>query len=120
MEQNPAARDAHPLLSGLTPSASDTLMMAALIMIKSQPVKGYPMTITLFQDKNFRDRSMVVTQSVADLQDVSIGKNPTSIRLTESAESILLYTRKDWDGDVHYIRGSVEVADLGSKAAGGE
>src|SRR4051812_18919767 len=89
-------------------------------MIKSQPVKGYPMTITLFQDKNFRDRSMVVTQSVADLQDVSIGKNPTSIRLTESAESILLYTRKDWDGDVHYIRGSVEVADLGSKAAGGE
>lgn len=78
------------------------------------------MAITLFQDTNFRDRSMVVTQSVADLKDVSIGKNPSSIRLTGSAESILLYTQKDWDGDVHYIRGSADVADLGSKDAGGE
>lgn len=78
------------------------------------------MTITLYQDKNFRDRSMVVTQSIADLKDVSIGKNPGSIQVTGSAESILLYTQKDWDGDVHYIRGSASVANLGSKEAGGE
>jgi hypothetical protein len=78
------------------------------------------MAITLFQDKNFRDRSMVVTQSVADLKDVSIGANPSSVRLTEPAESILLYTKKDWDGEVHYIRAPAEVADLGSKDAGGE
>jgi hypothetical protein len=78
------------------------------------------MAITLFQDKNFRDRSMVVTQSIADLKDVSIGKNPSSIRLTAQTESILLYTQKDWDGDVHYIRGPAEVADLGDKNAGGE
>jgi len=78
------------------------------------------MTITLFQDKNFRDRSMVVTGSVADLKDVSIGKNPSSIRLTGATESILLYTQKDWDGDAHYLRGPAEVADLGSKDAGGE
>lgn len=78
------------------------------------------MAITLFQDKNFRDRSMAVTQSVADLKDVSIGKNPSSIRLTAAAESILLYTQKDWDGDVHYLRGPAGVADLGSKDAGGE
>lgn len=78
------------------------------------------MTITLFQDRNFRDRSMVVTRSVADLQDVSIGANPTSIRLTGSGEAILLYTQKAWDGDVHYIRGPASVEDLGSNSAGGE
>ncbi len=78
------------------------------------------MTITLYQDKNFRDRSMVVAQSIADLQDVSIGKNPGSIQLTGSAESILLYKQKDWDGDVHYLRGPVSVSDLGSKSKGGE
>jgi Matrixin len=79
------------------------------------------MTITLFQDKNFRDRSMVVTQSIADLKDVSIGANPSSVRLTgPQPESILLYTKKGWDGDVHYVPGPAEVADLGSKEAGGE
>ncbi len=78
------------------------------------------MTITLYQDKNFRDRSMVVARSISDLQDVSIGKNPGSIQLTASAESILLYTQKDWDGDVHYLRGPISVSDLGSKNSGGE
>ena len=72
------------------------------------------MTITLFQDKNFRDRSMVVTANMADLKDVSIGANPSSIRLTGSGEAILLYTQRDWDGDVHYVRGPASVADLGS------
>lgn len=78
------------------------------------------MTITLFQDTNFRDRSMTVGQSIADLQDFSIGKNPSSLRMTGAAEAILLYTRRDWDGDVHYLRGPAEVADLGNGSAGGE
>jgi hypothetical protein len=78
------------------------------------------MTITLYQDKNFRDRSMAVTRSIADLQDVSIGKNPGSLIMTEAAECVLLYTQKDWDGDVHYLRGPVAAGNLGSKARGGE
>ncbi|MBC3191212.1 hypothetical protein H7X46_09085 [Pseudonocardia sp. C8] len=78
------------------------------------------MAITLFQDKNFRDRSMVVTRSVADLKDVSIGANPSSVRLTGPDEAVLLYTQRDWDGDVHYIRGPASVADLGAAASGGE
>lgn len=78
------------------------------------------MTITLFQDTNFRDRSMTVAQSIADLKDVSIGKNPSSLRMTGASEAILLYTRRDWDGDVHYLRGPADVADLGDGSAGGE
>lgn len=78
------------------------------------------MTIRLYQDKNFRDRSMVVTSSIADLKDFSIGANPSSIEVTEPDEAVLLYTQKDWDGDVHYIRGPASVADLGSAASGGE
>ena len=78
------------------------------------------MAITLFQDTNFSDRTMLVTRSIDDLKDVSIGANPSSIRLTEATESILLYGKQGWHGDVHYIRGPAEVADLGDKNRGGE
>jgi hypothetical protein len=47
------------------------------------------MTMTLFEDKDFRGRSLSVTRNIASLKDTSIGNNPSSFRMGEG-DAILL------------------------------
>lgn len=76
------------------------------------------MTITIFEDKDCKGKSQVLTSSIADLKNHPADK-PGSIRLTSDAESVLLFKNDDWHGGALHIRGPKTVEDLGSAKDGG-
>lgn len=78
------------------------------------------MTITLFSDKNFKGRQLVVNQNSADLGDTSLGRNPSSITMDKPQDAVLLFKGKDWDGGVMCFRGQRFTASLGKTSQGGE
>lgn len=76
------------------------------------------MTITLFEDKNCKGASKVVSGNIADLKGKAYDK-PTSVRMTQEDDAILLFKNDDWKGSVHYLRGKQTVDNLGKKDEGG-
>lgn len=76
------------------------------------------MTITLYQDRDFRGRSLRAPGDRWNLRNADLN-NPSSIRL-ERDDAILLFTRRDWYGDCLYINGEVwqNVDDLGDLKTG--
>lgn len=85
------------------------------------------MTITLFQDRNFRGRRQNFTYDVpaprnrrdtANLVGSTVGKNPSSVRM-DPEDAVLLCGQKDFRGKVLYLRGGRDVSDLGEPNSGG-
>ena len=76
------------------------------------------MAITIFKDKDLKGKSQTVTGNIADLKGEPADK-PSSIRLTDDDEAVLLFKNDDWHGGALYIRGPKTVGDLGSGKDGG-
>ena len=78
------------------------------------------MTITLYQDKDWKGRKMAITRDHRSLKDTDLGNSPSSILMDESDDAILAFGREDWKGGVMYLRGVRKMPSLGQLSAGGE
>ncbi|MFN7145034.1 MAG: hypothetical protein ACK4YP_14755 [Myxococcota bacterium] len=78
------------------------------------------MAITLFQDRDCKGRSLDITRNYASLKDTALGNHPSSIRMTDPDDAILLCKKEDWNGGVLYLRGKNTLSDLGEPDEGGE
>ena len=76
------------------------------------------MTITIFEDKNCKGKSRIVSGNIADLKGQTADK-PSSIQMTSDSDEVLLFKNDDWHGGVLYLRGKKTVSDLGDKDEGG-
>jgi Peptidase M66 len=76
------------------------------------------MSITIFKDKDCKGKSQAVTFDMADLKGQPADK-PSSIRLSDDDDAVLLFKNDDWHGGALYIRGPKTVTDLGSGNEGG-
>lgn len=77
------------------------------------------MSITLYADSNFRGESLVIANDRATLRGTAVGNNPTSIRMTGDGDAVLLCKKRNWNGEVCYLRGKHAIADLGDPDDGG-
>src|SRR5687768_17337142 len=50
-----------------------------------------PMTITLYEKKNLDGDSLLITRDYRDLADTTLGKNPSSLVMTEEDDAVLLF-----------------------------
>lgn len=78
------------------------------------------MTMTLYAKKDLKGKSLVITRNFSNLRDTDLGNNPSSIRMTEADDAILLFNKKDWEGGVMYFRGIRTMDSLGKLSQGGE
>ncbi len=76
------------------------------------------MTITIFHDKNCRGASRTVAADLHDLKGMPADK-PSSIRMTDGRDAVVLFKNDDWHGGALYLRGVKTVSDLGSSKDGG-
>jgi len=84
------------------------------------------MTIRLFQDINLRGNSQRMEyvgavsrrRDVANFRGSTVGNNPSSLTM-QAGDAILLCNKKNWNGEVLYLRGPRTVRDLGDQAQGG-
>ena len=77
------------------------------------------MTITIFEDKNCKGKSRVVSGNISDLKGKN-GDKPGSIQMTSDSDEVLLFKNDDWHGGVLYLRGKKTVSNLGKKDEGGK
>ena len=77
------------------------------------------MTITVFRDKHCTGPSKALSRDIADLKDKDFDK-PSSIRLDDEDDAVLLFKNDFWHGGVMYLRGKQTVEDLGRAKEGGE
>lgn len=78
------------------------------------------MSIRLYEHKRFRGDDMVVTANEARLRGTEVGDRPSSIKMTENDDAVLLCKNQNWGGGVFYLRGQAEIEDLGSRKKGGK
>ena len=78
------------------------------------------MSITLFANTNFHGDSLVIKSDHDTLRGTNLGNNPSSIKMTEDDDAILLCRKSNWNGEVFYLRGKHEISDLGDSAKGGK
>jgi hypothetical protein len=78
------------------------------------------MSITLYEKKKFKGNSLVVNRNYRDLRDTTIGRNPSSLTMSDNADAILLFKKDDWKGGVMYYRSKRNMTSLGKKSQGGE
>lgn len=78
------------------------------------------MTTTLYEKKDHKGKSLVITRNHSNLRDTDLGNNPSSIKMTETDDAILLFNKKDWNGGVIYYRGIRTTDSLGKLSQGGE
>jgi hypothetical protein len=78
------------------------------------------MAITVFANENFRGDSMVIRNDRDTLRGTAVGNNPSSIKLTEDGDAVLLCRHTNWNGEVFYLRGKKELSDLGDPDKGGK
>ncbi|HLD13902.1 MAG TPA: M12 family metallo-peptidase [Burkholderiales bacterium] len=71
------------------------------------------MAITLFQRRNLRGDPALINGDQDDLRDIPLGRNPSSMRMTNANDAILLYEKRDWRGGVLYRRGVQTINNLG-------
>lgn len=76
------------------------------------------MSITIFQDHDFKGKSQAISANVRDLRGLPADK-PGSIKLSDDDEAALLFKNDDWHGGALYIRGKKNVSDLGKDSEGG-
>jgi hypothetical protein len=77
------------------------------------------MTITIFDNERFRGDSMVVRRDVDTLRGTDVGNNPRSLKMTSDNDAILLCNKRNWNGEVLYLRGKHEISDLNDPDEGG-
>jgi len=77
------------------------------------------MTVTLFEDTEFKGTSQRFAKDKASLKDTKVGNNPSSLKISGD-ESVLLFKKEDWKGSVVFVKGPKDVNDLGSKEEGGK
>lgn len=78
------------------------------------------MTIEFYSKKNFGGTCTIVNRDMSRFDSGSKLGSTASIKLTSDADRILLFKKKDWDGDVMYLSGKQSVADLGDPKQGGK
>lgn len=78
------------------------------------------MTITLFAKPNFDGDSQTISNDRDTLRGTKVGNNPSSIKMTEDDDVILLCKKHNWNGEVLYLRGKHEIRDLGDPDKGGK
>jgi hypothetical protein len=78
------------------------------------------MTITLYQNKDWKGKSLDVTRNYRSLKDTTLGNHPSSIKMTDANDAVLMFNKDDWQGGVIYFRGVRKMASLGDLSAGGE
>ncbi|HWK64250.1 MAG TPA: hypothetical protein VNS34_04880 [Rhizobiaceae bacterium] len=78
------------------------------------------MTITLYENRNWDGRSLDITRNYRSLKDTTLGNHPSSIKMTEVDDAILMFNKEDWKGGVIYFRGVRNMANLGDLSSGGE
>ncbi len=73
------------------------------------------MSIELFENTNHKGASLFTTNvDRKNLSDTKVGNNPSSIKMTKDKDAILLFKKKNWKGEVFYLRGKNQIADLGN------
>ena len=77
------------------------------------------MAITLFQKRNRRGDSARIRRDQDDLKDIPLGRNPSSMRMDNANDAVLLFKKRDWRGGVMYRRGVQTIDNLGSPREGG-
>lgn len=77
------------------------------------------MTITIWQNTNFKGDSLIARGDRDTLRGTQLGNNPSSIRMTDEDDAILLCNKRNWNGEVLYLRGENEIDDLGDEDEGG-
>lgn len=77
------------------------------------------MTITIFKDKDCKGASKVLSGNIADLKDKTYDK-PSSVRMDDPNDAVLLFKNDDWHGAVMYLCGKKTVTDLGDGKNGGQ
>jgi hypothetical protein len=78
------------------------------------------MAITLFANEDFRGDSLVIGNDRDTLRRTELGNNPSSMKMSENDDAILLCNKSNWNGEVFYLRGKNEIPDLGNSARGGK
>lgn len=71
------------------------------------------MAITLFQRRNRVGDSALINSDQDDLRDIPLGRNPSSMIMTNANDAVLLYEKRDWRGGVQYRRGVQTIDNLG-------
>lgn len=71
------------------------------------------MAITLFQRRNLGGDQALINSDQDDLGDIPLGRNPSSITMTNANDAVLLYGKRDWRGGVRYLRGVRTINNLG-------
>ena len=78
------------------------------------------MSVTLYQGKDMKDRSLVITRNYRTLKGTSLGNHPSSLRMSSNDDAVLLFDKEGWNGGVMYFRGKRKMTNLGKKSQGGE
>ena len=77
------------------------------------------MAITLYQKKNFKGDTARIRKDQNDLKDLPLGRNPSSLKMSNAKDAVLLFKKRDWRGGVMFRRGRNSIDNLGSPRAGG-
>jgi hypothetical protein len=77
------------------------------------------MTMTMYENENYRGKSLVVNNDRDTLRGTNLGNNPRSIKMTSGGDAILLCNKSNWNGEVCYLRGEQEISDLNDPDKGG-
>jgi hypothetical protein len=77
-------------------------------------------SVTLYQDKEMKGRSLAITRNYRTLKDTLLGNHPSSLQMSSSDDAVLLFDKEDWNGGVMYFRGKRNMTSLGKTSQGGE
>ncbi len=78
------------------------------------------MTTTLYQDKDWKGKSLAIMRNYRSLKDTTLGNNPSSVIMSADADAIVMFNKEDWKGGVMYFRGVRRMESLGKLSQGGE
>ena len=77
------------------------------------------MATTLFKDENCAGARHVVSADAPDLKDTPVKYAASSMAMTAASDAILLFMKKNYNGDVMFRTGRQEIRKLSSPSKGG-
>lgn len=77
------------------------------------------MATTLFKDENCAGARQAITTDVPDLKDTPVKYAASSMGMTAASDAVLLFMKKQYDGDVMFRTGKQEIRKLSSPSKGG-
>lgn len=70
------------------------------------------MSITLFANTKFQGTASPIDSNCTNLRRLAVGARPSSIKLTDATDAILLFREPNWGGGAMYLRGAQQLDDL--------